>query len=664
MNVFTLLGVGGIQLGVPELSQEFTVADESTGTLNLSFGSGDLASVLGSGFTAVLEVSDGAGGWIPVDQGSVGGGLLDLLGLFGSGNTSAKIEGLAAGEYRFTLSMDPALVAVGASATAQLSVDNASLVDFTATGGEVSGNVITDDGFAGVPDSPGAAGDATVTAVNDVEIGDDPAVGTVVHGLYGDLTIFANGDYSYTPNGDVANIGKVDTFEYRLETAAGGTASATLYVRIDGSDSTVTWSPDDPSAEGVVEVVATDDIGTAMIDRDNLVETESLTALQYSTPLLIGTGRGTGAEIVVEADTTADLTVSVQFSGVGLFPTTTLTLEVFNGTSWVSTGQTTTSSNFTFTGLEAGTYRVTGATGAVSLAGTITVSQTLTTTYANEFVTGEAIAATGNVLAQSAHSPADSLGSTLAVLSVLVDGVYVIPGQTGAVVQGQYGTLTLHANGDYVYTPTPGLALADLGNVDSFSYKITAPGGQEDTATLYVRLDSPDLDFVWDDDNPGDPATEAPGFAAASPLDEASHATIEGGTEGTASAEGADQTTAHDTGFVSVDGAAGPDTLLWEGDDATINLSLLVGNVSDIESIDLNDFSAVELTVSLEDLVAVTAPETDRLFIQGDEQDSVHLTGDWSMVSTQLENGQEYVVYVSQEDETHQLWVQSGINVV
>lgn len=147
-------------------------------------------------------------------------------------------------------------------------------------------------------------------------------------------------------------------------------------------------------------------------------------------------------------------------------------------------------------------------------------------------------------------------------------------------------------------------------------------------------------------------------------LDDASHATIEGGIEGTASAEGADQTAAHDTGFVPVGGAAGPDTLLWEGDDATINLSLLVGNVSDIESIDLNDFSAVELTVSLEDLVAVTAPETDRLFIQGDEQDSVHLTGDWSMVSTQLENGQEYVVYVSQEDETHQLWVQSGINVV
>ena len=261
------------------------------------------------------------------------------------------------------------------------------------------------------------------------------------------------------------------------------------------------------------------------------------------------------------------------------------------------------------------------------------------------------------------HSAADSLGSTLTVLSVLIGGTYVIPGQTGAVVHGQYGTLTLHADGDYSYTPNANLLAADIGKVDSFTYKLTTPGGQEDTATLYVRLDSPDVDLVWDDAHPGNPGTEALGFAAAS-FEQASfegdssHATI---TEG---ANGDDHIAIHDTEFAVVDGGDGFDTLAWDGGDATINLSLLVGKVSDIESIDLNDFSAVNLTLSLEDLVAVTAPETDRLFIQGDEQDSVQLTGNWSVGSTQLENGQEYVVYTSQEDETHQLWVQSGVNVV
>jgi hypothetical protein len=104
--------------------------------------------------------------------------------------------------------------------------------------------------------------------------------------------------------------------------------------------------------------------------------------------------------------------------------------------------------------------------------------------------------------------------------------------------------------------------------------------------------------------------------------------------------------------------------LLWEGGDAAINLTDLIGTVSGVHSIDLNDVSAVDLTLSLEDLVSITGPESDRLMIQGDDQDSVHLTGDWSAGATQVENGLEYVIYTSAEDETHQLWVQSGISVV
>lgn len=98
--------------------------------------------------------------------------------------------------------------------------------------------------------------------------------------------------------------------------------------------------------------------------------------------------------------------------------------------------------------------------------------------------------------------------------------------------------------------------------------------------------------------------------------------------------------------------------------DAAINLTDLIGKVSDVQSIDLNDISAVDLTLSLEDLVSITGPESDRLMIQGDDQDSVHLTGDWTGGVTQVENGLEYVIYTSAEDQAHQLWVQSGINVV
>nr|WP_084379116.1 BapA/Bap/LapF family large adhesin [Pseudomonas mucidolens] len=602
----------------------------------------------------MLEVSDGAGGWVGIDQSSGGSGLLDLLGLFGSG-TTAQIEGLAAGEYRFTLSLDPNLVAVGASATASLSVDNASLTDFTVEpGADVEGNVITDPGFNGQPDSPGALGDATVQVeVDGVFVDADAAVGTVLQGQYGQLTIFANGDYSYTPNGDAASIGQVDSFAYQLVTAAGGVASANLYIRIDSNDTTIVWSPTDPSAPGVVEVVATDDIGAAQVDIDNLVDTQGLAEISYAPPVLIGTGTGTGASFVVAADTTAELEVSRDFTGIGVLPTTTINLQKLIDGVW-TTQQTTTTATHTFTGLDAGEYRVTASTGALVSVGTVTIDQTLVTTHLTEFVTGAAVAATGNVLELSDLSPADSLGSTLTVLSVLVNGLYVIPGQTGAEVQGLYGTLTLHADGAYSYTPTPGLALADIGQVDTFTYKLTTPSGQEDTANLYIRIDSPDRDLVWDDANPGSPATEGAGIAAASfMVDQAASGDDSAGSEGSA-----------DTDFSHVEGVAGADGLLWEGGDAAINLSDLIGNVSGVESIDLNDVSAVELTLSLEDLVSITGPESDRLMIQGDDQDSVHLTGDWSTGATQVENGLEYVIYTSQEDETHQLWVQSGISVV
>ena len=652
MQVSRLLDVLGIAIGSPPAVRSFTVAENSEGTLSLTFSQGDLLSLIGGGVTAKLEVSDGAGGWTTVAQGSNGSGLLDLLGLMGT-TTTAKVEGLAAGEYRVTLTLDPNLVAVLSSATAVVNVTQESLTEFVVEGADITGNVITDEGVSGLPDAPGTAADATVEEVNGITV--DPVLGTEIIGLYGVLTIFANGDYSYTPNGDAANIGKVDTFAYQLTTAAGGTASANLYVRIDSADSGVTWSAVDPSAPGTVALVATDDIGTAQIDVDIRVVVDDLEAIQYFGPGLLGTVTPhVGETVTVASGTTAELVVNSS----GSTAVTTIVLQTFDGTDWVNVpGQSTTAASHTFT-LGEGQYRLSSST-AKALVGTeVTVTQTLSTTYPTEFVTGAATAATGNVLLISDHSVADSIPSTLTVLSVLLNGVYVIPGQTGAVVQGQYGTLTLHADGDYSYTPTPGLAVADVGQVDSFSYKLTTPGGQEDTATLYIRLDSPDLDLVWDDANPGDPATEAPGFAAASFEQEPSSATI---TEG---ADGADHIAIHDTEFAAVDGGDGFDTLVWDGGDAAINLSLLVGKVSDIESIDLNDFSAVDLTVSLEDLVAVTSPETDRLFIQGDEQDSVHLTGNWSVGSTQLENGQEYVVYTSQEDETHQLWVQSGVNVV
>ena len=80
--------------------------------------------------------------------------------------------------------------------------------------------------------------------------------------------------------------------------------------------------------------------------------------------------------------------------------------------------------------------------------------------------------------------------------------------------------------------------------------------------------------------------------------------------------------------------------------------------------IDLNDTSAVDLTVSLADLVSITDSDAGTLLIRGNDQDSVHLSGDWKADGLQVAEGLTYTQYTPQEDPTHQLWVQNGIHVV
>lgn len=97
------------------------------------------------------------------------------------------------------------------------------------------------------------------------------------------------------------------------------------------------------------------------------------------------------------------------------------------------------------------------------------------------------------------------------------------------------------------------------------------------------------------------------------------HITLEGGA-------GDDTLVIVDQNFASVDGGTGTDTLQWGGGDVSIDLGNLSGRVHGIEAIDLNDTSAVALTLNLADVVAITETGTDTLIIKGDNHDSVHMT--------------------------------------
>ena len=53
-------------------------------------------------------------------------------------------------------------------------------------------------------------------------------------------------------------------------------------------------------------------------------------------------------------------------------------------------------------------------------------------------------------------------------------------------INGQYGTLNIEADGDYIYTRT-----APTAGTDVFTYRLTDGDGDTSTATLAVTLATP-----------------------------------------------------------------------------------------------------------------------------------------------------------------------------
>ncbi|SMQ60375.1 type I secretion C-terminal target domain (VC_A0849 subclass) [Devosia lucknowensis] len=113
--------------------------------------------------------------------------------------------------------------------------DVASVVE----GGTVSGNVLTD----GTPDIFGADGAATAGGVLGVATGSDTGVtangnlgGTGIVGTYGQLTLNADGSYSYKANpNSVMPAGAVDHFVYSIMDADGDISTTTLTINVADS---------------------------------------------------------------------------------------------------------------------------------------------------------------------------------------------------------------------------------------------------------------------------------------------------------------------------------------------------------------------------------------------------------------------------------------------
>jgi len=656
----------------------FTVGSGTSVDPTLTLTTGSLVSLL-DGVVYTLQVKSASGAWITLDVNG-NGGLLDLVALAGQG-LRVNIGDLLSGDYRLTVASTG--IGVLTTVNTQLQLDITSLTQFNGTAGApVTGNVISDVGTDGQADQTGPDHGAQLQILKGgsyVSAG----TGTTVQGLYGTLTIDASGHYTYTPNGAVSSVGKVDVFDYQLVHPNGLSDTAHLYVRIDSPQATEIWSDSNLGAPATL-VDATNDFANTDI---TLVNKEVTTTSNLgSFGVLLGGGSGTYTTSVA-ANTVSDLTVVVNASNllsllgsmtVGLYKLNTATnqyvlVKSYGGSALLNLG----GGNYgiRFDDQTSGTYQVKVSVGGLGVLSTVNTSVINAATYTNQFVVGSYTPVAGNLLTDAAGAGADVLGSAYTVLSVLVGSTYVTPGYNGTTIAGTYGSLLVHADGSYTYTLTPGQTNAVIGHEDVFTYQLTHPNGTTDTATLTIDLGqagalaSTSVASLSTLASVEDHSAATVALAAGTELIQGTDGndTLDGSHGGAITLQGGagnDTLIIADQKFASVDGGTGTDTLLWAGGDATINLGDLQSRIHNIEVLDLNHTSAVSLTVSLADLLAITSADTSTLLIKGGSEDSVHLTNTWAADGVHQANGIDYTQYTPQEDPTHHLWVQNGIHVV
>ena len=345
------------------------------------------------------------------------------------------------------------------------------------TFGPATGNVITDAENDGGADTPGADG-ASVSVVSGA--GGTVAAGAALNGLYGVLTLNANGSYSYVRNAGTPG-GVSDVFTYTLRDGDGDTSTATLTINI--RDGGVTLDLPDGSDDG--QVVSEAGLPNGSDPTSGADTSEG--SFRFSAadgPAVVRIG---GVEVT---------TVGQTFTGA--YGTLTITSIA---TDEIGYSYTLTSAADGDAASEAFAISVTDLDGDVAN-GSLTIDIVDDEPQAADDVdsvqAGDAIAADGNVLTgvggsdpNATDGAADVQGADGAVVTdVAFEGA---AGTLGAALQGTYGALILNSDGSYSYTLDE--ANEDIIGLDgsetvteTFEYTITDADGDPSTAALTITI--------------------------------------------------------------------------------------------------------------------------------------------------------------------------------
>lgn len=401
----------------------------------------------------------------------------------------------------------------------EVAPDADTVTEDTAT--SATGNVITDTEANGDNGSDTVgADDATVTGVAAGDTGDDVtgSVGVDVTGTYGTVTIAADGSYTYTLDNDNPAIQGldgtetvIDVFTYTITDGDGDTRTTTLTITVNGTDDPVVITGLD--GEGAEETVDEDDLSdgsspdAAALTQDGSFTITSVDGLET---LTVGGVTVFGAGVTYPVTVTGQygearitgVTTTTDAEGDVVSATVTYEYELSDNTlDHTADGEDSLTDSFEVIATDTD-----GSTDIASLDVEV-IDDVATANADSDSVTEDGpLVADGNVLtanggtdANATDGVADVSGADGATVTGVAFGASTddVVGDVGTGVAGNYGSLTIDANGDYAYTLDNANPLVQgLDQTETltevFTYTITDGDGDTSTTTVTITINGVD----------------------------------------------------------------------------------------------------------------------------------------------------------------------------
>ena len=385
----------------------------------------------------------------------------------------------------------------------------------TEDGAALEGNVIT-GGSSNSTDVADRLG-ADATQVTGVSKGSSTTEqtgnvgGTGLAGDYGTLILNSEGSYSYTvdPNNATVNAlkdgGKLtETFSYTIKDADGDWSTTTLTITINGhTDGVPSITPNDENGNNVGGQITVYESGLSTGSNASAASESASGTIQINAGdglSSINIGGQTFSLSQLQSLSSSNPSAAINVAGG------TIVLNGFTANSSVGGIPTSGSLSYTYTLNNAQTHSAVGNDGlllsgiplSVTDAGGVTTTGSLVVQVIDDVPT--AVADTGSlseggvlsVLAADGVLTNDTAGAdgwvnTGAVVGVVSGGTATnSTGGVGGRVDGQYGYITLNADGSYTYVSTADAVTADAQDV--FTYTVRDADGDLTHSTLTINV--------------------------------------------------------------------------------------------------------------------------------------------------------------------------------